>query len=109
MPQNITKPDTCEPRLAGFDTSACQTLVVAKMPPVPKPNIILEIMNCENWKEFPINITPTSSIAVAAKIVHLRPHMSPKKVQAKDPNTPPRTNKAITVPVQVLPIRPCAS
>jgi hypothetical protein len=33
MPQKMPKPETCDPRLCGFESSACQTLVVDMMPP----------------------------------------------------------------------------
>jgi hypothetical protein len=112
----MPNPETCDPRLCGFESSACQTLVVDMIPPetdsqqqrvssvygahlpVPKPSMILATINCANWNDEPISTTPTSSVAVAAKMVHLRPHISPKKVQASEPNTPARTKLARTVP-----------
>ena len=104
VPQNIPNPETWEPRLCGFDNSACQTEVVARIPPTPSPRMIRETINCANPKDDPIKTDPINWTVVAAKMVFRRPQRSPRKVQASAPNVPASVYRAMTVPVVVVEI-----
>ena len=76
------------PRLSALESSDCQTEVVAMMPPVPKPRTILETINWPNENEEDIRIAPIMLSRADTQMVHRRPQTSPRKVQARAPNTP---------------------
>jgi hypothetical protein len=100
-PQKIPKLETCSPRLLAFAVSACQTLTVAMMPPVPRPRTTRETTNCENWKDVAMRMQPILWIRHDIQIVFRLPSQSPSQVQARAPNTPRRVYVATTVPGMV--------
>lgn len=96
--QKIPKLETCSPRLFALAVSACQTLTVAMMPPVPSPRTMREMMNCENWKEVAIRMQPMLCMRHESQIVFRRPNQSPIQVQARAPKTPSNVYNATMVP-----------
>ena len=94
----MPKAETCEPRLLALEHSDCHTLVVAITPPVPKPRMMRETMNCAKEKDVADSNDPMALKRQDHQIVQRLPYLSPRKVQARAPKVPMRVYKAMTVP-----------
>lgn len=98
IPANIPNAETWRPLLSALTSSDCHNETVATKPPVPSPRIIRATMNWANSKEDACRIAPIAWMALAIKIVLLRPRRSPRKMQDNAPKAPRRVNNATTVP-----------
>ena len=69
------------------------------IPPVPRPRMIRETMNWAREKDEHISTAPIKLKRQDTQIVHLRPILSPRNVQARAPKVPKSVYMAMIVPV----------
>ena len=93
---------TSIPRRWDFEHSDCHVGTVDVFRPLPKPVMILAVMNCARENELHCRIAPTIIIDDPRKMVFRRPSRSPLKMVAIAPQKQPRLYAPTAMPCMVL-------